>query len=175
MRRQQFLREVSRLLEESVDYRAALTSVARLAVPDIADGCVVDLAEDDGTMARLAVVHKEHDRQSLIDVPPLQPERLRLLRRLGLHAFISTPLMTRGRVLGTITLFTEGVRAFESEDVMMAEELARRAAAAIDHARVYEEAQRALRARDELLAIVSHMCRLIGDLPAAHAHARDVS
>jgi signal transduction histidine kinase len=94
----------------------------------------------------------------LRDIAP-EPERLRILSGLGVNSYISAPLATRGRILGSITLFTEAGRLFEPDDAMMAEDLARRAATAIDNARLYEEAQRAVRSRDDMLAIVTHDLR----------------
>jgi signal transduction histidine kinase len=159
MSRQRFISEASRILAESLDYEATLQSVARLAVCEFAEWCVVELVQADGSMARVAIEHKSGAPQSFVDVANLQPERLQLLRRLGLQACISAPLVARGRVLGTITLFSELGRAFGPDDVAMAEDLARRSAIAIDNARLHEEAQRALRSRDEMLAIISHDLR----------------
>lgn len=50
-----FLAEASRLLASSLDHETLLCSLTRLAVPYLADGCVVDLLEDDQTVRRLAV------------------------------------------------------------------------------------------------------------------------
>ena len=63
--RQRFLAEASRLLSESIDYAATLKTVARLAVPGIADWCVVDLIQDDGEMARVAIEHRDPSRLAL--------------------------------------------------------------------------------------------------------------
>jgi signal transduction histidine kinase len=76
-----------------------------------------------------------------------------------MNSYISAPLATRGRILGSITLFTEAGRVFGPDDAMMAEDLARRAATAIDNARLYEEARRAVRSRDDMLAVVTHDLR----------------
>jgi hypothetical protein len=62
--RQRFLAESSRLLAESLDHRDTLQTVALLAVPDIADWCVVDLVQDDGSMARVAVEHRDPEAES---------------------------------------------------------------------------------------------------------------
>jgi hypothetical protein len=64
-RRQRFLAEASRILAESMDYEATLRTVARLAVPDIADWCVVDLLQSDGSLARVAIEHRDPVRRSL--------------------------------------------------------------------------------------------------------------
>jgi signal transduction histidine kinase len=86
-------------------------------------------------------------------------ERLSILRQLGLHSTICTPLIARDHVLGAITLSTGIGRTLTLEDVRMAEDLAGRAALAIDNARLYQEAQRAIHAREEILAIVTHDLR----------------
>ncbi len=65
-------------------------------------------------------------------------EHLRLLRKLDLRASILYPLIARGRVLGAIRLLGSGTRpAYTSDDVQLAGELALRAAAAIDNARLH--------------------------------------
>jgi GAF domain-containing protein len=77
------------------------------------------------------------------------PERLRILRRLRLNSAICAPLLTRERLVGTITLLTEGDRDLTTDDMRMTEELARRAAVAIENASLFEDAQRALREREK--------------------------
>jgi signal transduction histidine kinase len=87
------------------------------------------------------------------------PERLRILRSLELNSTLCAPLVARGRLLGAITLMTELGRELTTDDVRMTENLAGRAATAIANARLYDDAQRALRAREEILAIVTHDLR----------------
>ena len=68
------------------------------------------------------------------------PEQLALVRELDLRSIIIAPLRARARTFGTITLANSGSsRLFEQADVQLAEELARRAATAIDNARLYTE------------------------------------
>jgi len=70
------------------------------------------------------------------------------------------PLQARGRTLGALTLArTAAAPRYGPDDVEPARELARRAALAVDNARLYEEARQASRARDEVLAVVSHDLR----------------
>jgi PAS domain S-box-containing protein len=52
-----FLAEVSTLLASSLDFETTLAAVARMAVPHVADWCVVDLVEPGGEIRRLAVAH----------------------------------------------------------------------------------------------------------------------
>jgi signal transduction histidine kinase len=54
---------------------------------------------------------------------------------------------------------TESSRRFTGSDMALADELARRASIALEHARLYQTAQQATRARDDLLAIVAHDLR----------------
>jgi PAS domain S-box-containing protein len=71
-------------------------------------------------------------------------EYLEILRGVGLKSCIIAPLKARGRVLGSITLvFAESDRRYRLEDIALAEDLAQRAAIAIDNARLYNETQQA--------------------------------
>lgn len=71
-----------------------------------------------------------------------------------------TPLLGRGRVLGALTLVAvESGRRFDESDVELAEELGRRAAIALDNARLYREAQEANQAKADFLAVMSHELR----------------
>jgi PAS domain S-box-containing protein len=71
------------------------------------------------------------------------PEQLALVRRLELSSLIIAPMTARGRTFGALTLVgAESGRHFASADVQLAEELARRAAVAIENARLYTERTR---------------------------------
>jgi len=64
-----------------------------------------------------------------------------LIRELGLGSFVCVPLTVHDRVLGAITLATaESGRRYDETDLLFAEELGRRAATAIENARLYQEA-----------------------------------
>ena len=79
------------------------------------------------------------------------------MRALGARSVMAVPLVAPGRALGAITLAI-GLEAgaTSAADVALAQELARRAAIAIDNARLYQEAQEAIRLRDEFLTVASH-------------------
>jgi PAS domain S-box-containing protein len=83
------------------------------------------------------------------------------LQALGTRSMMIVPLNARGRTLGALTLAAtdDSGRRFGAEDLKMAIELARRAALLIDNARLYTEARSAIRARDDMIAIVSHDLR----------------
>jgi signal transduction histidine kinase len=87
-------------------------------------------------------------------------EHLELLRRLAPTSLILLPLTARGNSLGMLRLAsTRTDRYYGREDLTLAGELARVAATAIDNARLYRRAQEAIRARDEVLRVVSHDLR----------------
>ena len=88
------------------------------------------------------------------------PEHLEMLRDLGLASGMVVPMQARGRTLGAISFGrTAASPPYDEADLEIALELARRAALAVDNARLYEEAQRASRTREEVLAVVSHDLR----------------
>ncbi|MDQ3942998.1 MAG: ATP-binding protein [Actinomycetota bacterium] len=62
---QRFLAEAGEVLSSSLDYRATLSNVARLAVPTLADWCGVDVLEEDGSLERLAVAHQNPQKVKL--------------------------------------------------------------------------------------------------------------
>ncbi|HET9984382.1 MAG TPA: GAF domain-containing protein [Longimicrobiales bacterium] len=86
------------------------------------------------------------------------PEEVRLLRKMGVRSFIALPLVARGQKLGAMTLASAS-RSYGPADLPLAEELARRAALAIDNARVHEEALAASKAKSDFLAVMSHELR----------------
>ncbi len=78
-----------------------------------------------------------------------------LLREARVRAVLTVPLLSRDQALGAVSLLTAR-RRFDPEDMTLAQDLARLAAAAIDTARLTWRAQDAVRARDEFLSIASH-------------------
>jgi PAS domain S-box-containing protein len=89
--------------------------------------------------------------------PVTDPELLDIIHTIGFTSVITAPLTVRNRTLGVFTLVTaESHRRYTEADVRLAEDLARRAAMAIDNARLYREAQDAVRMRDQFLSIAAH-------------------
>ena len=87
-------------------------------------------------------------------------EHLDIMRRLAFRSSLVVPLCARGETLGALALFsTDPARRYSAEDAALAEDLARRAGLAVDNARLYRDAQRAIRARDEFLSVASHELR----------------
>jgi PAS domain S-box-containing protein len=194
--RASFLSRVSAALAGSLDYEQTLVRVSRLAVPEMADWCAVDVIER-GEVRRLAIEHADPARRSLTrrllerrairltsdeglgralrEGRPIlyeqpdehlatragaDPDQAAAARELGLRSAIIVPLIVRGQAIGGITLVrSDSKRAYTAADLQFAEELARRAAAAIDNARLYRETLDANRLKDEFLATLSHELR----------------
>ncbi len=79
---------------------------------------------------------------ALLEATLSDREQLALIRQLGLKSVMVVPMVARGRTLGAITFaWAESGRHYNSIDLALAEELARRAALAMDNALLYAEAQ----------------------------------
>lgn len=80
-----------------------------------------------------------------------------IIRKLRLNSHIFVPLKSRGMTIGVLTLASQNPKfSYTKAHLLLAEELGIRAGIAVDKARLYSEAQEALRARDEFLSIASH-------------------
>jgi PAS domain S-box-containing protein len=87
-------------------------------------------------------------------------EHLNALLELGLNSAVIAPMISRDRVLGALAFITTSpLRRHDARDLRVAQELAHRTVLALDNARLYETAQRAIRARDDILGIVAHDLR----------------
>ena len=101
------------------------------------------------------------------DIPPEffellghDDEHRRLLARVGFRSAISVPLAVAGRTFGVLSLVqAESGRRLGEADLPLAQELAHRAAVAIENARLYQEALAANRAKAGFLATMSHELR----------------
>jgi PAS domain S-box-containing protein len=161
LQRATFLSDASRLLG-SLDIEPALERVAHLAVrylAKLADGCAIDLFSAAGERRRLLAISRDIDQ-------PMSPQpSARVLAGeseiydLDGRSYLGVPLISMGRLLGAITLRAAEHQQYSIEELDVAEELGRRAAQAIDNAQLYVEAQEALRAREEFLAIAAHELR----------------
>ncbi|HEX6899669.1 MAG TPA: ATP-binding protein [Thermoanaerobaculia bacterium] len=187
------LAEANSVLSASLDPDPMFQGVARLAVPDLGDYCVIDVVERSGL--RRAAVHAIPEHEELIQeamryipqgeghpslrairageaqlvsqvtaeildaVAPV-PEHRALLDRLAVRSILCVPLIARGKTRGAICLmFGDTGRTYHPWDVNLADELSRRVALAADNLYLYHDARQAVRARDQVLAVVSHDLR----------------
>lgn len=103
----------------------------------------------------------------LLDLTDPAPERVahdeehaEVMRAAAVRSMMIAPLLARGKRLGALTFAAaESGRRYSTRDLAFAQEIAHRTAIAIDNARLYEKSQRATRAREDLLAVVSHDLR----------------
>jgi PAS domain S-box-containing protein len=87
-------------------------------------------------------------------------EDRRALRALDTRSVIVTPLYAHGRLVGAVTLLScSRTRVYGPADVRFAEQVAQRAALAIDNAQLYGAARRAIQSRDDVLGVVAHDLR----------------
>ena len=196
--RHHFLSLAGEVLGSSLDYETTLASVARLAVPTLADWCLVDLVQRDGSFELVALAHTDPERVGWaralrrryppqLDAPhgavkvlrtgepefipevtdqmlvatARSSEHLEALRALAFRSFMCVPMIARGEILGAITFISsaDSKRRYDSADLALATDLARRAGAAIDNARLYTDAVEANAAKARFLAVMSHELR----------------
>src|SRR5690606_39663768 len=82
------------------------------------------------------------------------------LRAADIRSLMVVPLSARGRTFGTLTFaFAESDRRYSSFDLQVARDLSSRIAMALDNARLFHAAERAIQARDDVLGIVPHDLR----------------
>lgn len=130
--RARFTAEVTTASTSSLDLEACARAVAPLLVPRLGEGCTIDLVRD-GRLQRLASAGNIAGK----------PEW-------------TSPLLARGRTIGALALWRG---PFSDEDRWLAEEVCAPVALGFDNAALYADAHRAIRGRDEMLAIVSHDLR----------------
>ena len=183
--RSDLLAEATAVLAASLDYHETLRRIAQLAVPHVADWCAVDLEDEDGRAERVALAHgdafkTEKARQinihedlrtgapilvsevtdAMLEARERSPEHLADLRELGVRSYMSVPLRAHNRTLGVLSFVAgESGRRYDVLDLQFAQDLASRAAMAVENARAYEETLRANRLKDEFLATLSHELR----------------
>jgi PAS domain S-box-containing protein len=192
--RQQFLAEAGEKLASSFGSSETLNQVARLAVPVIADGCILENRVGNGFLAG-AAAHIDPAIEEILDdigtagarTPPqghplteilgksspvllqsnaasrlleasVNPAYLKAVRAMNPHSALFLPLVAREQLIGALTLFRT-TRSFDGDDLGFAEDLARLAALALDNARLHDTVRASLRARDEMVGVVSHDLR----------------
>jgi PAS domain S-box-containing protein len=85
---------------------------------------------------------------------------LELLQELGIEKYVSVPLMAHGATVGALTLVSSSeVREYDHDFLSFIEDVANRAAMAIDNTRLYRQTERSVKLREQLVAVVSHDLR----------------
>jgi PAS domain S-box-containing protein len=82
-----------------------------------------------------------------------------MVQALGLASAMAVPIRAKGKTLGVVSLARTAGEPYGPREVALVEELARRAALAVENARLYAQSRQAVAARDEVVAVVSHDLR----------------
>ena len=171
-----FLARATSLLEASLDLDATLARVADLAVPYLADACVIELCRDDD-LVRAAGASRQRRLERLLLSPRHAQDALRsgmpqpFAPGDGLSAAVAVPLIARGDRFGVMSLGLEAPKPpFSQAQLTLALDLAQRAALAVDGARRYgERSYVAAKLQDALLP------RTIPDIPGVELGVRYVA
>jgi PAS domain S-box-containing protein len=192
--REQFLAAAGEKLAASFGSSETLNQVARLAIPAIADGCIVENRVASGFVVG-AAAHVDPEIERILDdislagarVPPkshplteilerrspvllrskaaarlletsTMPAYLKGVKAMNPESALFLPLVAREQLIGALTLF-RAKGSFDGDDLGFAEDLARLAALALDNARLHDSIRSSLRARDEMVGVVSHDLR----------------
>ena len=191
--RTRFLAEAGARLTASLDRETTLRTLARVAVPTLADWCVVFMADADEAARPLEAAHRDPEKEAmvrrlvdasgdgaapgpvldalrtrepvLVDEAPADYAALlagggdarRAVEEAGVRSLLVVPLVLRDATVGALGLvMSESGRRFDPAAVQTARDLAVRAAVAVENTRLYSAAQAAVRAREDVLHVVSH-------------------
>src|SRR5581483_6271229 len=185
---EEFLAEIGAIFATTLDSRKTLANVARAAMREFADFCLIEFADDQGEIRPLEaatsdpikagfaaalkqlpldrsrphlsrVILQTGRSQIIADVSPemiqamaQSEEHLRLLEAIAPTSIMGVPLDVHGRLLGALVVARcrPGHR-YANSDLHLLEEVGRRAALALENARLYRAAERAIQARDDVL------------------------
>ena len=176
----ELLLEAGAVLASSLDPATTMRQVADLTIPRLADLCVIDLRDDDGSIREVAVAAADttiaRPLEAMRGAHPLDPdgqhpvarvirsgepellaqmsdslmrsfaqgsEHARFMIGNRYHSAVVAPLLARGRTLGALSVLRLGdSEPYRDSDLQLACELARRAAMAIDNARLFSALRR---------------------------------
>jgi PAS domain S-box-containing protein len=192
--------EAGAVLASSLDQATTMSQIARLTVPRLADLCVIDMRDEDGSIREVAVAAADplipEGLEELRSRFPLDPagehpvarvirggeslllaemsgpelssfaqgsEHARFMMDNGYRSAIVAPLSARGRTLGALSVLRLGEGApYTNDDLELASELARRAALAIDNARLFSQLRRVERRLEAVLVNLAEAITVTG-------------
>ena len=181
---QEFLARAAAALDASLDREETARRIVETAVPDLAELCVIDFLEDDGSIghstvaaadpeiaAELETIRRDHPLEldgnhpvsrvlqtgrSVVIHDLTRPdvqcdvaqsdEHRAFMARAGYSSAAVAPMLARGRLVGALSfLHVANDRRFDESDLGLLEDLATRAAMALDNSRLYAERDRIAR------------------------------
>jgi sigma-B regulation protein RsbU (phosphoserine phosphatase) len=153
-----FLAEASELLAQSLDVNLTMALIPQLVVPRLGPWCAVHTTDAWGRLQLAAATHADETAlaQLYATLAEAGPDsilaRLEEASRLGTQVMFSTPpegfavpLVARGERLGTLAMGRHPRQRLDADEVAVLEDVARRAALAIDNARIHDERRKVAR------------------------------
>jgi signal transduction histidine kinase len=172
--------DVGRLLGGSFDVCSVLPAIVELLVHELCESCSIDVATEAGatlcsatapeTLGPQAARAVERARRLAIErgaalaCPPTSnadcgdPGTVELCRACGFESVVAIPFEHRTPARVVLTLLARS-RRYDPADIALAREVAERIGLAVERAELHQAALDAVRARDDLLAAVSHDLR----------------
>jgi PAS domain S-box-containing protein len=120
--------------------------------------------QEEGRSPAISVLHSGASRiieeidDAILERISTDEEHLAMWKQLAPKSVMIVPLAIHGRTLGTLSLIATAAsnRRYTRADLAVAEDLGRRAAMAVENARLYAQAEEAVRIRDEFLSVAAH-------------------
>ncbi|MFI5894199.1 SpoIIE family protein phosphatase [Actinoplanes sp. NPDC051513] len=153
-----FLAEASELLAQSLDVNLTMALIPQLVVPRLGQWCAVHTTDSWGRLQLAAATHADEGalaqlHETLAETAPDSIlSRLEEASRLGTQVMFgppsegfAVPLVARGARLGTLAIGKHAKNRHDADEVAVLEDVARRAALAIDNARIHEERRKVAR------------------------------
>ena len=152
-----FLAEASELLAQSLDVNLTMALIPQLVVPRLGQWCAVHTTDAWGRLQLAAATHADETALAALYAVLAEPgpesilARLEEASRLGNQVMLGSsegfavPLVARGQRLGTLAVGRHLKHRHDADEVAVLEDVARRAALAIDNARIHDERRKVAR------------------------------
>ncbi|MEG3634560.1 SpoIIE family protein phosphatase [Micromonospora palythoicola] len=150
-----FLAEASELLAQSLDVELTMALIPQLVVPRLGQWCAVHTTDEWGRLRLAAASHADESMLPQLHAalreagPDSVPARLREASRNGTRTPLgapmegfAVPLIARGQRLGTLAVGRHQRHRQDPDEIAVLEDVARRAALAIENARIHAERRR---------------------------------
>ncbi|GIL31562.1 SpoIIE family protein phosphatase [Actinocatenispora comari] len=147
-----YLAEASELLAQSLDVELTLALVPQLVVPRLGEWCALHVLDEYGELSLAASTHADEGALPLLrrllsghDDEEITDRLTEAAHGDGVVALprpaegVAVPLIARGGVLGTLSVGRPPDRLHAPDDVTIISDIARRAALAIENARIHAE------------------------------------
>lgn len=154
-----YIAEGGKILAASLECEETFTELAEFLVSKLADCCMIFVREED-RLRRMAAAYaapsvRVEPKLNLDNVLETGKSELTLAPTSTAMA----PIVVHEEIVGVLAVMSGRTDAYNAEDLHFFEVLGRRMGLALENSRLYHDAQRANRLKDEFVAIVSHELR----------------